>query len=79
MKSKIISKYGEPTRVHKFGENEIWEFNYESNFKSDRQVVFDSRNKIIENKKFLKPFPFTFRYGFPLYVSLLAAIRIIGL
>ena len=52
-KELIKLKYGEPTSIVKTknDKGEIWLYEYNSQFKSDRKVVFDSNNKIVKNLK----------------------------
>ena len=52
-KELIKLKYGEPTSIVKTknDKGEIWLYEYNSQFKSDRKVVFDSNNKIVRNLK----------------------------
>lgn len=63
-KAKVISKYGKANSIEKQDVLEIWHYEYENNFQSNRKVVFDGNGNILENKKMLKPIPYTFRYVF---------------
>ena len=55
-KELILSKYGKPSKVENQLEKEIWKYDYSSQFKSNRTVVFDNYGKIIVNKKHYKAF-----------------------
>ena len=55
-KELILSKYGKPSKVQNELENEIWKYDYSSQLKSNRTVVFDNAGKIIVNKKHYKTF-----------------------
>jgi hypothetical protein len=55
-KELILSKYGNPSKVENQFGKEKWTYNYSSEFKSNRTVVFDNYGKIITNKKHYKPF-----------------------
>ena len=55
-KALILSKYGKPSKVENLEEKEIWRYDYSSQFKSNRTVVFDNAGKIITNKKHYKAF-----------------------
>ena len=55
-KELILLKYGKPSKVENGLENEIWEYDYSSQFKSNRTVVFDNAGKILINKKHYKTF-----------------------
>ena len=55
-KELILLKYGKPSKVENQEEKEKWIYNYSSQFKSNRTVVFDNTGKIITNKKHYKPF-----------------------
>ena len=54
-KELILLKYGKPSKVET-GEYEIWRYEYSSQFKSNRTIVFDNYGKIITNKKYYKTF-----------------------
>ena len=55
-KELILLKYGKPSKVENELENEIWEYDYSSQFKSNRTVVFDNAGKILVNKQHYKTF-----------------------
>ena len=56
-KELIKSKYGEPTSIMKTtNSEEIWLYDYTSQFKSNRTVVFDANNKIVRNIKDYKKY-----------------------
>ena len=55
-KELILSKYGKPSKVENLEEKEIWRYDYISQFKSNRTIVFDNYGKIITNKKHYKTF-----------------------
>ena len=55
-KELILSKYGKPSKVENLEEQEIWRYEYSSQFKSNRTVIFDNSGKIIMNKKYYKTF-----------------------
>ena len=55
-KELILSKYGKPSKVENLEKKEIWRYDYSSQFKSNRTVIFDNYGKIIENKKHYKTF-----------------------
>ena len=55
-KELILLKYGKPSKVENELENEIWKYDYSSQLKSNRTVVFDNAGKIIVNKKHYKTF-----------------------
>ena len=55
-KELILSKYGKPSKVENLEEQEIWRYEYSSQFKSNRTVIFDNSGKIIINKKYYKTF-----------------------
>jgi hypothetical protein len=56
-KELIKSKYGEPSSVMLTNDGrEIWEFDFRSPIKSNRTVIFDGNNSILENKKHYKVF-----------------------
>jgi predicted membrane protein len=55
-KELILSKYGKPSKVEHQVEKEKWIYNHNSQFKSNRTVVFDNCDKIITNKKHYKAF-----------------------
>ena len=55
-KELILSKYGKPSKVENQVEKEIWRYDYTSQFKSNRTVVFDNSGVIIANKKHYKAF-----------------------
>jgi len=64
-KELIRLKYGKPSKVeHQVGK-EIWRYDYSSQFKSNRTVVFNKYGKIITNKKYYKTFHM--RTGFNKY------------
>ena len=55
-KELILLKYGKPSRIENHLEKEIWIYDYSSQFKSNRTVVFDNYGKISTNKKHYKTF-----------------------
>jgi len=55
-KKLILLKYGKPSKVENQVEKEIWRYDYTSQFKSNRTVVFDNSGKIITNNKHYKAF-----------------------
>ena len=55
-KKLILLEYGNPSNVENKEEKEIWIYDYSSQFKSNRTVVFDKYGKIISNKKHYKVF-----------------------
>ena len=55
-KELILGKYGKPSKVENLEEKEIWRYDYISQFKSNRTIVFDNYGKIISNKKHYKFF-----------------------
>jgi|TARA_B100000767_G_C19772495_1_gene540797 hypothetical protein len=56
VKELILLKYGKPSKVENQLEKETWIYDYSSQFKSNRTVVFDNYGKIITNKKHYKTF-----------------------
>jgi len=64
-KELIRLKYGTPSKVEYQVGKEIWRYEYSSQFKSNRMVVFDNYGKIITNKKYYKTFHM--RTGFNKY------------
>jgi len=56
VKGLILSKYGKPSKVKNLEEKEIWRYEYTSQFKSNRTIIFDNYGKIINNKKHYKTF-----------------------
>ena len=56
-KELIKSKYGEPSSVMLTNDGrEVWEFDFRSPIKSNRTVIFNGNNRILENKKHYKAF-----------------------
>ena len=61
-KELILLKYGNPSKVENQEEKEKWIYNYSSQFKSNRTVVFDNADKIITNKKHYKVLQVIIKY-----------------
>ena len=53
-KELILSKYGKPLMVENFEESQTWRYEYSSQFKSNRTIIFDKFGKIISNKNTIK-------------------------
>ena len=78
-KELILLKYGKPSKVENQEEKEKWIYNYSSQFKSNRMVVFDNTGKIITNKKHYKPFHIVTglnKYGY-ISVGIILSLRIL--
>tara|TARA_E500000331_G_C17170940_1_gene676061 strand:+ start:745 stop:1104 length:360 start_codon:yes stop_codon:yes gene_type:complete len=55
-KELILSKFGKPSEVESHILKEIWRYQYNSEFKSNRTIIFNNNGKIITNQKHYKTF-----------------------
>ena len=69
-KELILSKYGKPSMVENFKESQTWRYEYSSQFKSNRTIIFDKYGKIISNKKHYKTFHMITGYNKHGYIAM---------
>ena len=55
-KELILTKYGKPSKVENLEEKEIWRYEYISQFKSNRTIVFDNYGKLLLIKNIIRLF-----------------------
>ena len=69
-KELILSKYGKPSIIENLEESQTWRYEYSSQFKSNRTIIFDEYGKIISNKKHYKTFHMITGYNKHGYIAM---------